>query len=119
VRDKKEKMQISESKIMEEIVDQGKAFSQRLFKRAEEGFKGSVHEASTKGELKQCLEKGGFTRINFCTMENSGKHCAEKLKEEFSADVRGTRFDRNETPKSNCLICGKKATAVVYVGRQY
>ena len=119
VRDTKDKIIVLESKLLKEILDQGTSFTKHLIKRADDAFKGNVHNALTKEELKETLKKGGFTRINFCTMEKAGEACAEKLKDEFSADVRGTWFGKKEKAKGKCLACGKKAKAVVYVGKQY
>jgi hypothetical protein len=65
------------------------------------------------------LQKGGFVRVSFCSRENEGRRCAEKIKEKLHAEVRGTRADVHEIPKGNCIVCGKKANVVVYVGRQY
>ena len=39
--------------------------------------------------------------------------------EKTSGNVRGTRFDRQEKADGKCIVCGKKANALVYVARQY
>ncbi|NHJ87127.1 MAG: proline--tRNA ligase [Asgard group archaeon] len=59
--------------------------------------------------------KRGFSRINWC----GDRTCADKIKEDTSADIRGTREDIVEKPDGNCIVCGKKAKEVVYVASAY
>ena len=43
----------------------------------------------------------------------------EKIEKELGGFVRGIRVDKKETPKDNCVICGKKAKEVVYIAKSY
>ena len=54
-----------------------------------------------------------------CFLEGEG--CAAKIKEELHGDVRGKLFSKQEKPEegAKCIACGKPASCVVYVGRQY
>ena len=68
--------------------------------------------------MKKAIDSGKIARCNFCSVEMQGAKCAEIVEKEVGATVRGTKLEK-ETPKGNCAICGKKASAVVYVARQY
>ncbi len=90
-----------------------------LRSRADNFFNSRVFEANDLESLGEKLKSGGFVCIPFCTSEKEGEACAEKIKEQFSANVRGTRFGKKEKAEGNCIVCGKKAKALVYVARQY
>jgi prolyl-tRNA synthetase len=118
-RDTREKLTVPEKEIYPTIMDAGSSLTHNLVKKADSWFSSMVHEAKDMHGLKNELEKGGFTKVNFCSREKEGRHCAEKIKEKLHAEVRGTRADMHENPKGKCIACGKKANVVVYVGRQY
>lgn len=88
---------------------------------AEKNLKKNMHTANTYSELKSKIKNGGFVKVNFCSIDTDGKHCAEKIKEELQAEVRGVRINKKEKTKSGdkCIICGKKANHVVYIAKQY
>ena len=71
------------------------------------------------GDRIKALEAGGLVRINFCSDQKDGEACADRIKETIHAHVRGVRADVEERPTGKCIVCGKKASVVVYVGRQY
>ena len=48
-----------------------------------------------------------------------GKDCAETLKEKTGAEVRGILFGKKEKAEGKCIVCGKKAKYVVYIGKSY
>ena len=88
-------------------------------KKAQEAFDSTLSQADTMAVLASGLEKGKLVAVPFCSMEKDGEKCAESVKEKTGGNVRGTRFDRKEKPQGNCIVCGKTATAVVYIARQY
>jgi prolyl-tRNA synthetase len=118
-RDTGEKQNVPEKELVMAIRKSGSSLTQNLIKRADSWFGSMLHEAKDMHELENELKKGGFVRVEFCSREGEGRHCAEKIKEKLHAEVRGTRADMHENPKGKCVVCGKKANAVVYVGRQY
>ena len=75
----------------------------------------------TKEELKKTITSGKVARINFCSVSREGETCAEKIEKEIKADVRGILANKKEKPFGNkkCLICGKLAKEVVYIGKSY
>ena len=88
---------------------------------ADAWFATMLKEADTLEGLKSALENGGgFVKVPFCTDSLEGEGCAEKLKEECSANVRGSRHGANEKPSGKkCIVCGKEATTYQYAARQY
>jgi prolyl-tRNA synthetase len=118
-RDTGEKRAVPENEIYRAVKDAGSSLTQNLVRKADAWFASMIRSAGSMHELESELEKGGFVRVDFCSRESEGRHCAEKIKEKLHAEVRGTRADTHEVPKGNCIVCGKKAGAVVYVGKQY
>ncbi len=118
-RDKKERVKVPEGRLLAEIERIGKNISKTLKERADNFFKGKIHEAKNMEELKRKLRLGGFAKVDFCSIDVDGEGCAEKIKEMVHADVRGVRFDKTEKPHGKCIVCGKKAKEVVYVAKAY
>ena len=67
------------------------------------------------------IKEGKIARVPFCSIDDRGKDCADRIKEEIGAEVRGTRMDIKHTVKdgSKCVVCGKKASCVVYIAKSY
>jgi len=61
-----------------------------------------IRNATDYKELKNMIKEGGFIRIPFCMKEK----CAKTLKDDTTAEVRGTLFEKNEKVKGGCVICG-------------
>jgi len=75
----------------------------------------------TKEELKRSISSGKIARINFCSISKPGIPCAGKIEKEIKSDVRGILANKKEKLFGNkkCLICGKSAGEVVYIGKSY
>lgn len=87
-----------------------------LQKRADKLLEDSISHPKNYEELIEIQKtKRGFSRVNWCGDEA----CAEKVKDETGADVRGTREDIKEKPDGDCIICGTKAKEVVYIASAY
>ena len=82
-------------------------------------FRKNLHEAKDMTSLKKALSRGGFVRCGFCSTGIEGVPCAERIKDDLHGDVRGERADKREPPKGKCVVCGKPAKHVVYIGKQY
>ncbi len=113
---KKEKLKLKDLKTLNKL---GQEFDKRLKEKADKFVEKRVVDCSTKKEIKEALTSGKMARVSFCSTDKAGIHCAEIVEKEFSGDVRGTLANKNEKPKGNCVICGKPATKVVYIGRSY
>ncbi len=96
-------------KILEEVHD-------FLQKRADKLLQDSISHPKNYQDLVEIQNtKRGFSRVNWCGDEA----CAEKVKDDTGADVRGTREDIKEKPDGDCIICGTKAKEVVYIASAY
>lgn len=96
-------------KILEEIHD-------FLQKRADKLLADSISHPKNYQDLVEIQNtKRGFSRVNWCGDEA----CAEKVKDDTGAEVRGTREDIKEKPDGDCIICGTKAKEVVYIASAY
>jgi prolyl-tRNA synthetase len=45
--------------------------------------------------------------------------CADTIKERSGGEIRGHRIDIEEAPTSPCIVCGRKATRVIYAAKAY
>ena len=90
-----------------------------MIKKADKVFEGRIKDAKNLGEIKKAVEEGLIARCNFCSVNNLGVQCAEKIEKETNAQVRGTKLDEKSRAKGKCVICGKKANEIVYVARAY
>jgi len=119
-RDTLEKKPVKEDKLMDEIEKARTEIKKNLVKKADSWFNKQISEAGTMKDLAEELEKSGFIKIPFCTDELEGKECAEVVKNETHANIRGTLYGKNEKPKGKkCIACGKTANVYVYAARQY
>lgn len=86
---------------------------------ASEYFKNNIKNAKTLDEIKKIIKSHkGFVRIPFCSAQMSGKDCADVLKAETEGvDVCGYLFEKKEKVNGNCVVCGKKATVIVYAAK--
>ncbi len=113
-RDMLEKIVINEEDVETKVVE---AFSDTFYelqKRAKTLL--TIEDVKDYSDLKKKLKNGGIYRIEFCGKEK----CAKKLKEETTAEVRGTLFGKEEkVKKKKCDICEKKASIISYVGKAY
>jgi len=89
VSDGEAKKEIDE--IMKDIFDNMKA-------RAKKFFDENLREAKNYKELKEKLKQGGLVKISFCYEED----CAQKLKDDTGAEIRGPVFKSNEKPGEKC-----------------
>jgi len=114
------KKTVKHNNLIKEIKYMEKEILKKLKENADNYFNSMITDANNVDKVKKVLEgKGGFIRVNFCSIEKHGEKCAETLKEKTGAEVRGIRFDKKEKPNGKCIVCGKKASYVVWVGRAY
>ncbi len=118
-RDTGEKLIAKENEISNMVKKIGEDITKKLVKKADEWFAKMIHDVKDMKDLEKKISLGGFFRANFCSVDMNGKPCADVLKEKLHLDVRGVRVDKNEKPLGTCIVCGKKARAVVYLAKQY
>ncbi|MBT4375819.1 proline--tRNA ligase [archaeon] len=118
IRDIKEKQTVKLDKL-DKIKSLIKEYDKRLLEKASKTFDGKIVECSSEKEIKKVLDEGKIAKVNFCSTDNKGLTCANKIEKTFNAEVRGTMANKKEKAKGNCPICNEKATKVVYIGRSY
>ncbi len=120
-RDKNKKEKIFEKDLVKTIDKIAKGFTSDLIKKAQKQFKDNIIEANTLKEIKKAIGQEKIVKICFCSMEKEGENCANKIKDDVTAEIRGTMVKKKETPKAEdkCVICGKKAQHYVYVAKSY
>lgn len=117
-RDTNEKTTILEKNLKSYIDKVSKEFDKNLISQADKVFDDRISSANDLKKIKSVVENGGIARCMFCSISKEGTECALKVEEETGATVRGTKLD-HEKASGNCVVCGEKAGAVVYIARQY
>ncbi|MHA1205517.1 MAG: aminoacyl--tRNA ligase-related protein [Candidatus Heimdallarchaeaceae archaeon] len=116
-RDTKEKIEVKNEDIIEEIQKLFEAITTELKQRAKTLLEKSVSTIETLEEIEEKFntKKPGFIRTNWC----GNKKCAEYVKENFRANILGTKYGELEQVFGDCPVCGDKAKYVVYLSRTY
>ena len=118
-RDIRAKAQVKKEELAAWLSSEGARMLSDMKAKAQKEFDARVSKADSMETLAKELEGGKIVAAPFCTMEKSGEKCADVVKEKCSANVRGTRYGKHEHAHGNCIACGKPATAIVYIARQY
>jgi prolyl-tRNA synthetase len=118
-RDLQTKEKVRENNLISYIEKTSKDYDSNLIKNSDNLFKGRIVDAKSKNEITKALDDGKIARCSFCSVEKEGIKCAEIVEKDINAEVRGTKLDEKEKPKGKCAVCGKKADAIVYIGRAY
>ena len=119
-RDLDKKIEIKETNLIKEIEKIGKEFTKNLTNEADKVFEGRIEKTKDLKEIEKALDEKKIAKTNFCSVDEYGRTCAEKLKEKIQgAEVRGTILEEKDKPTGKCPVCGKPAKAVVYVARSY
>lgn len=112
-RDFLERMTVDQNKLEQQIMETLDSIGFQLQKRANELM--IIKDAKNYTDLKKKLKNGGFIRIPFCMKEK----CADKLKNDTTAEIKGTLFGKHEKVEGKCAICGKPGKEMVYVAKSY
>jgi len=118
-RDLNKKEVVGEGKLIDVIREIAKESGNNLRKEADKLFKGRIKDVKNVKELKKVLEDGGIARCGFCSVDINGVSCAEVVEKEVGAEVRGTKFGEKAKASGKCVVCEKKASKIVYVGKAY
>ncbi len=119
-RDTEKKVSIFEKDLLKEIAKEGKDVSENLKNTAQKSFEGLIKDVKNIEEIKSIVGTG-IARANFCSTEKDGEKCAEIVEKETGGKIRGTRIDTKDKliGDGKCVVCGKKATQVVYIAKDY
>jgi hypothetical protein len=106
--------------LLSEVAKNGKELSASLKAKASSDFEGLIKDVNNIEEIKSIVGTG-IARANFCSVEKDGEACAEVVEKETGGKIRGTRIDVTDKliGNCNCVVCGKKATKVVYIAKDY
>ncbi len=120
-RDTGEKERIKDEELKEYLERVPGEILKNLREKADKNFENVLHEASSLEELKEKLEKGGFVRVPFCSVELDGEECGGVVSKETGGKVRGKLHGADEKPAEGegCIVCGKPAKEYVYVAKEY
>ncbi len=114
-RDTGQKSAVKIGDLLKETLRTLESIQVSLYENAKKQLESSIRTAKSYEEFKQILEtKGGFVRACWC----GRSQCEAKIKEETGATIRTVPF-RKEEIFSGCIMCGQKATDVVYFARAY
>ncbi len=98
-----------------------RAVDEEIGRRAAAYFKDNTKHAQSLAELRKIIQKKpSFVVVPFCSVEQAGASCAEKLKEATDGVyVCGTLYPEEKKAEGNCIMCGKKAGHMVYTAKSY
>lgn len=117
-RDLNKKEMVAEKDFITFVNKMKNEFDHHLIKQADKLFEGRIKDAKSLADVKKLVDAGNVARCAFCSVNGEGAACAEKVRAESDAQVRGTRLE-SEKVSGNCVVCGEKADVIVYVGRSY
>jgi len=119
-RDTEKKEAVLEKDLIKAVENSGKELSENLKKTALSDFEGLIKDVKSIEEIKQIVGKG-IARANFCSVGKDAVNCAEIVEKETGGKIRGTRIDVKDKliGDGKCVVCGKKATKVVYIAKDY
>lgn len=113
-RDTLEKIAVPFAEIIPKVQELLEDIQINLFETAKKRRDSMIYEASTYEELLDIAKnKKGFVKINWC----GDRACEDKIKEDTAMKSRCLIDDEEVT--GPCIVCGKKATTRLYVGKQY
>ncbi len=119
-RDTGEKKTLPIEELEEEIAVGGEDLNANIRNLADGKFGKSLATAETLEDLYALVKAGMLVKVPFCTDRMDGEHCAGKIKDGCSGNVRGSLFGETESPEGKkCVACGRPAMVYLYVARQY
>ncbi len=120
-RDTKEKIKIKEKDLLIEINKLKKDILQNIKKTAEKLMESKIVTAENYKDIVKKLKEGKIVKAPFCSTDFEGEDCADKIKEDSSALVRGTALNVKDklNKNSKCIVCGRPAKELVYIAKDY
>ena len=113
-RDTLEKIKVSFEDTLKTIQELLVTIQQDMYDRAKARRDSMIYDVNDYETLKDyAINKPGFMKVNWCGSEE----CENKIKEDTTLKTRC--LIENEKVDGNCIVCGKKATTKVYLGKQY
>ena len=114
-RDNQEKIEISLDEINEKLQDILEQIQENMYNICKQNVEKRTTKATNMQEFAENLEKNqGYIKAMWC----GSPECEEKIHELTGAKSRCIPFEQ-EIISDTCVCCNKKATKMVYWGRQY
>ena len=114
-RDNFEKTQVDESVLIEKIHETFTTIYESLRDKSKATLESLIVDAYDMNQLQVYMDARMIVRVNWC----GDQDCAFNIKDMVSGEIRGTRWDIEEEPTGNCVLCGDEAKYVAYVSRTY
>jgi len=114
-RDNFDKTQIDEGELVEKIEELFQAIFENLRDQSKKKLESLTVDAYDMDQLQIYMDSRMIVRINWC----GDPDCAFNIKDMVSGEIRGTRWDVEEEPTGNCILCKDEAKYVAYVSRTY
>ena len=113
-RDTLEKISVSYENLVKIIQELLKTIQNDMYNRAKTRRDKMIYDVKDYNELLDIAKnKPGFVKINWC----GDSACEDKIKEDTA--MKSRCIIENEEISGPCVVCGKKATTRLYVGKQY
>ncbi len=113
-RDTLEKIVVSYENLVKTIQELLKTIQNDMYNRAKTRRDKMIYDVKDYNELLDIAKnKPGFVKINWC----GDSACEDKIKEDTA--MKSRCIIENEEISGPCVVCGKKATTRLYVGKQY
>lgn len=114
-RDTKEKKAVNFGEITHNVGAALESIQSEMLSKAKKILESKIKDAGSYDELTKVIHKNAMARIGWC-----GKvSCADKLKSDTTAEIRGELMSGEVHKRETCTICGAKSTGVYYAARQY
>ncbi len=114
-RDTTKKTQVDECEIVEKTRELFTSIFESLKKKDKTQLDSLIVDAHDVDQLRTYIQSRLIVRVNWC----GDVECALNIKDQVSGEIRGTRWDEEETPTGSCILCNDEAKYVAYVGRTY
>ncbi len=114
-RNTKEKIVAKEEELIEKVEETLNKIMSELKEKAKKELESRVVRVRDWVSLKEAIENGKVAKAPFCMKES----CAEIIKNELSAEVRGYDINPESAENEKCVVCGEKAKYRVYIAKSY
>jgi len=88
---------------------------ENLRDKSREKLESLVAVANDMDELRALMDERKIVKVNWC----GDADCAYNIKDMVAGEIRGTRWDEEEQPDGDCILCGDTGEYVAYVSRTY
>jgi len=115
-RDTLERQEVKTQSLVVNVEKLIKTMTEEMRQKAREWMRKHVYGVNHLEDAKRLLRRrAGIVEVSWC----GNDECGHKLEEEVNARVLGTPLDFKEKIKGSCVVCGRKAEAILRVAVAY